>query len=814
MNNSFRKTSDGGPLQAGRGADYLPLVLLSMALLFGAEISADGALRYVDANSTNSSRPYTSWSTAAQIIQDAVDAAAPGDAIMVTNGIYTTGGRPVGTNVLVNRVAVDKPVSLRSLNGPQFTIIQGHQVPGTTNGDGAVRCVYLTGGASLSGFTLTNGATHILDAPPHPESSGGGVWCVSTSAVVSNCVITGNSAEFLGGGAYGGTLKNCTLRNNSATQGGGASFSTLSDCTLIGNSAGLGGGASLSTLNNCTLTGNTATAEGGGGADQSTVSNCLLTGNSADGGGGGGAHWGTLNNCVLTGNSASAGGGTVLAGLNNCTLTGNTASAEGGGAFRGTLTNCIVYYNSAPNGANYSAGESGSISLDYCCTTPMPTSGAGNITDAPRFVDYTDGNLRLQPDSPCINSGFNASAPGLIDLDGEPRLAGGTVDIGAYEFQGSGWQPQVPTQPRSVAAFLGSNARFSVTTAGAGPLSYQWQRDGNDLPNATNAALTVTRLTLADLGSYTVRVRNPWGETSSQPAWLKLARWTDLVVFDASYSMANFSNGKSWVEWFAERAALSAPGQVKNYATGRATGADVRAQINRYLSADKPGSNTLLAPWWAGMTSDLLGQFLSVSEVISNYSANLTQLAQAGARLFIIPNLPPLYGNPGLDSPYARSLDYDDINARMDREIQKLQADYEVTVFRFDYSAFASQLAENPAAYGFTNATSAAKTLCPPGDPRKFLWWDGGHPTTAHHRLISEAIYDCLTPPLVLESLVPVPGGMVELQWRGGSPPFRLQSCEDLAVGNWQSAETTFATNARIASEASRQFLRILQLGQ
>jgi hypothetical protein len=80
--------------------------------------------------------------------------------------------------------------------------------------------------------------------------------------------------------------------------------------------------------------------------------------------------------------------------------------------------------------------------------------GEGNISDDPLFVDATNGDFHLLPDSPCIDS---ASTTGPIDdLDGNPRPVDvpgigrdgdGAFDMGCYEFQLPGPAPTATPEP-------------------------------------------------------------------------------------------------------------------------------------------------------------------------------------------------------------------------------------------------------------------------------------------------------------------------------------------------------------------------------
>jgi hypothetical protein len=100
-----------------------------------------------------------------------------------------------------------------------------------------------------------------------------------------------------------------------------------------------------------------------------------------------------------------------------------------------TITNCILWGNTAPNGSQID-NTSGSTATVTFSDVQGGYSGTGNINADPCFVNAAGGNFHLLPDSPCINAGDPAFVPepNETDIDGEPRVMLGRVDMGADEF--------------------------------------------------------------------------------------------------------------------------------------------------------------------------------------------------------------------------------------------------------------------------------------------------------------------------------------------------------------------------------------------
>jgi len=387
--------------------------------------SAFATLRYVNVANPNPAAPYTDWTTAANVIQDAVDTSQAGDTLIVTDGLYKLGGRAI-YGIITNRVAIDKPITVQSVNGPSVTFIEGNSAPG----DFAIRCVYMTNGASLIGFTLRNGATRATGIAQ--EFTGGGVYCESTAATISDCIFTANYG-YWGGAAGFGSLWNCTITNNSGVWGGGTYASVLNNCLVISNSASDVGGGLYTTLGtNCTVVGNYAYS-GGGGAYGGIVNWSTIIYNKSQYGGGGGDT--IFNNCLVASNVANISGGGSAGGLGtvsrNTIFRGNFGGYCGG-VLQGEIYNCVVAQNRGGTGPGGTRDATAFNSIVYANTGPIPSD---NFTNDPGFVNMSAGNFHLRPDSPCINAGQSGAAPAGPDLDNHPRIVGGAVDLGPYEFQ-------------------------------------------------------------------------------------------------------------------------------------------------------------------------------------------------------------------------------------------------------------------------------------------------------------------------------------------------------------------------------------------
>lgn len=482
-------------------------VLLLFATVIG--FNACAAIYYVDAANLSPGAPFTNWTTAATDIQSAIDIAANGDLILVANGLYNTGGRMVSSS-LTNRVVINKAVTVQSMNGPAVTLIQGNSVLGSN----AIRCVYMTNNAVLSGFTLTNGGTLISG-----DSSGGGIYApAGSSAVISNCVLVGNAAGQTGGGAYNGIIYNSSIILNS-TYGAGGGVSSSGSPSFVTNSliwsnsaATYGGGAWGMQLKNCRIMQNVATF--GGGTDNSDLYGCLVASNSATDSGGG------IDGAIS---------------IVNCTIVANASWEDGGGIGGGgspTVRNSIIYNNTVSIGSysNYDFGT-----YYYCCTAPMPGNGARNTTNDPGFISIANGDFHLQSNSICINSGNNSYISGYnflgkyynylaTDLDGNPRNLNAFVDIGAYEYQTPNF-----LLPFYWAQQYGLSLDGTIDSDGDGMNNWQEAVAGT---NPTNAASVIKMLSVSNSVSGNVVA---WQSVTNRTYYLQ--RSTNLLINPAFVSI-------------------------------------------------------------------------------------------------------------------------------------------------------------------------------------------------------------------------------------------------------------------------------------
>ena len=103
--------------------------------------------------------------------------------------------------------------------------------------------------------------------------------------------------------------------------------------------------------------------------------------------------------------------------------------------------------------------------------------------------------------------------PGLLDANAAVRAAALVAPLVVF------------SQPQNASAFEGQTATFSVDATGAGPISYQWRRNGTPISGATSASYTTPPLTIAtDSGTtYSVVITNSLGTVTTSAATLTVS---------------------------------------------------------------------------------------------------------------------------------------------------------------------------------------------------------------------------------------------------------------------------------------------------
>jgi len=367
-----------------------------------------------------------------ETIQEALTDAQEGDVITVSPGMYAENLRFSGKGVTLTSTAPNDPSVVAA------TILTAkmrmHMRTRVKMAEGSVVTFDQgeTNAAVITGFTITGGQGTI-DTFRYDDSRyywGGGILCLGASPTIRGNVLKNNSFPEQTGRAYGY---------------GGAIACIDSDALIIGNMiennrAHEGGGiyatgGAVSIIQN-TLRDNSAEVSGGGVVSfQATVMGNLLYHNTASAGGGVHAGYGSdvVNNTLVV-NSADQGANLFafsqdLSSMSTSVINNIICNGVGdagvywmddGGTSR------IAYNNVWGNeGVNYEG-------------IADQTGVNGNISKDPLFADPETHDYHLLVDSPCVSSGdpIFVPPPDATDIDGQPRLLGGRVDIGFDEYDG------------------------------------------------------------------------------------------------------------------------------------------------------------------------------------------------------------------------------------------------------------------------------------------------------------------------------------------------------------------------------------------
>jgi len=148
------------------------------------------------------------------------------------------------------------------------------------------------------------------------------------------------------------------------------------------------------------------------------------------------------------------------------------------------------------------------------------------------FVPEADTRFRVLTASGGISGRF-ARTPNLQILPNrylQAEYLPTALELRTLAGQNPALPPSITLHPSNQEVAENERVQFAVSVNGAGPFTYQWRRNGQNIPGATSETLTLNRVLAADFGRYDVVVSNASGSTTSNAA--ELSRKTTPTASD------------------------------------------------------------------------------------------------------------------------------------------------------------------------------------------------------------------------------------------------------------------------------------------